>query len=123
MVSIQNGTIEDFFDSAMQTAKQIDENKKVTQKHTIWMETEDLLNILKPQRTKLIQYLKDKTKVYYSVILDELKKSPSSLNKDLELLSKYQLINILKETNSGHGIRKVIQPLYHNEQLEFKATV
>jgi len=123
MVSIQNGTIEDFFDSAMQTAKQIDDNKKVTPKHTIWMETEDLLNILKPQRTKLIQYLKDKTKVYYSVILNELKKSPSSLNKDLELLSKYQLINISKEPNSGHGIKKVIQPLYHNEQLEFKATV
>jgi len=123
MISIQNGTIEDFFDSAMHTAKQIDENKKVTPKHTIWMETEDLLNILKPQRTKLIQYLKNKTKVYYSVILDELKKSPSSLNKDLELLSKYQLINISKESNAGHGIRKVIQPLYHNEQLEFKATV
>jgi len=123
MVTIQNGTIDDFFDSAMQSAKQIDENKKVTPKHTIWMETEDLLNILKPQRTKLIQYLKNKTKVYYSVILDELKKSPSSLNKDLELLSKYQLINISKETNAGHGIRKVIQSLYHNEQLEFKAIV
>ncbi len=123
MVTIQNGTIEDFFDSALHTAKQIDENQKVTPKHTIWMETEDLLNILKPQRTKLIQYLKDKTKVYYSVILDELKKSPSSLNKDLELLSKYQLINIIKEPNAGHGIRKVIQPLYHNEQLEFKATI
>ena len=123
MVSIQNGTIEDFFDSAMHSAKQIDDNEKVTPKHTIWMETEDLLNILKPQRTKLIQYLRDKTKVYYSVILDELKKSPSSLNKDLELLSKYQLINILKEPNAGHGIKKVIQPLYHNEELEFKATV
>ncbi len=109
MISIQNGTIEDFFDSAMHTAKQIDENKKVTPKHTIWMETEDLLNILKPQRTKLIQYLKNKTKVYYSVILDELKKSPSSLNKDLELLSKYQLINISKESNAGHGIRKVFK--------------
>jgi len=123
MISIQNGTIDDFFDSALQTAKQIDENKKVTPKHTIWMETEDLLNILKPQRTKLIQYLKDKTKVQYSVILDELKKSPSSLNKDLEFLSKYQLINILKEPNAGHGIKKVIQPLYTNEQLEFKAIV
>jgi predicted transcriptional regulator len=123
MVSIQNGTIEDFFDSAMHSAKQIDDNEKVTPKHTIWMETEDLLNILKPQRTKLIQYLRDKTKVYYSVILDELKKSPSSLNKDLELLSKYQLINILKEPNAGHGIKKVIQPLYHNEELEFKAIV
>jgi predicted transcriptional regulator len=123
MLNIQNGTIGDFFDSALQTAKQIDENKKVTPKHTIWMETNDLLNILKPQRTKLIKYLKNKTKVYYSVMLSELKKSPSSLNADLELLSKYQLIDILKEPNAGHGIRKVIKPLYSDEQIEFRATV
>jgi len=123
MISIQNGTLDDFFESAMQTAKQIDNNEKVTPKHTIWMETDDLLNILKPQRTKLIQYLKNKTKVYYSVLLEELQKSPSSLNKDLELLSKYQLINILKEPNAGHGIKKIIKPLYLNEQIEFRATV
>jgi predicted transcriptional regulator len=123
MVKIQNGSIEDFFDSAMHTAKQIDNNEKATHKRTIWMETNDLLNILKPQRTQLIQYLRNKTKVYYSVILDELKKSPSSLNKDLALLSKYQLINVFKETNAGHGIRKVIKPLYANEQIEFRATV
>ncbi len=123
MVNIQNGTIEDFFDSAMQTAREIDNNEKVTPKHIIWMETEDMLKILKPQRTKLIHYLKNKGKVYYSVILDELKKSPSSLNYDLELLSKYQLIDILKEPNAGHGIRKIIRPLYPNEQIEFRATV
>lgn len=123
MVNVQNGTIEDFFDSAMQTAKQIDNNKKVTLKHTIWMETDDLLDLLKPQRTRLIQYLRNKTKVYYSVILEELKKSPSSLNKDLELLLKYQLIDVLKEPNAGHGIRKIIKPLYSNEKIEFRATV
>ena len=123
MVSIQNGSIEDFFSSAKQTAKEIDTDQKVTPKHSIWMETDDLLNILKPSRTKLIQYLKNKTKVYYSVILEELHKSPSSLNKDLELLYKYQLIEILKEPNAGHGIRKIIKPLYVNERLEFKAIV
>ena len=123
MISIQNGTMEDFFDSAMQTAKQIDNKEQVTSKHIIWLEASDLLNILKPQRTKLIKYLKNKTKVYYSVILDELKKSPSSLNKDLDLLVKCQLIDILKETNAGHGIKKVIKPLYSNETLEFRAIV
>ncbi len=123
MIHIQNGTIDDFFDSAMQTAKQMDKNEKVTPKHVIWMETDDLLKILKPQRTLLIQYLKNKTKVYYSVILDELKKSPSSLNQDLALLSKYQLIDIVKEPNAGHGIRKIIKPLYSDEQIEFKAIV
>jgi len=123
MVNIKNGTIEDFFDSAMQSAREIDNNEKVTPKHTIWMETDDLLNILKPQRTRLLKYLKNKTKVYYSVLLDELKKSPSSLNKDLELLSKYQLIDIIKEPNAGHGIRKVIKPLYPDEEIEFRAIV
>ena len=123
MITIQNGTIDDFFDSAIQTAKQIDNNEKVTPKHTIWMETEDLLRILKPQRTKLIQYLRNKTKVYYSSLLHELKKSPASLNKDLDLLLKYQLIDILKEPNNGHGIKKVIKPLYTNESIEFKAVV
>ena len=123
MVTIQNGTIEDFFNSAFQTAKQIDNKEKVTPKHIIWMETNDLLKILKPQRTKLIKYLKNKTKVYYSVMLNELKKSPSSLNSDLELLLRYQLIDVLKEPNSGHGIRKVIKPLYKNEVLEFRAIV
>ncbi len=123
MVSIKNGTIEDFFDSALQTAKEIDNNKKVTPKHIIWMETDDLLKILKPQRTKLLQYLKNKTKIYYSVLLEEMKKSPSSLNRDLELLSKYQFIEISKESNAGHGIRKVIIPLYSNEEIEFRATL
>jgi len=123
MINIKNGTIEEFFDSAQETAKQIDNSEKVTPKHTIWMETDDLLKILKPQRAKLIKYLKNKTKVYYSVLLDELNKSPSSLNRDLELLSKYQLIDISKESNAGHGVRKVITPLYKNEKIEFRATV
>jgi len=33
------------------------------------------------------------------------------------------LIDISKEPNSGHGIKKVIKPFYANEPLEFKATV
>jgi len=123
MITIQNGTIEDFFDSALHSAKQIDNNEKVTPKHTIWMETDDLLSILKPQRTKLIQYLRDKPKAYYSEILSELKKSPASLNKDLALLVKYHLIDVLKETNAGHGVRKIIKPLYVSKKIEFRAIV
>jgi len=40
----------------------------------------------------------------------------------LKLLSKYQLIDISKEINSGHGIKKIIRPLYHGG-LEFRARV
>jgi len=123
MVEIKNGSIDDFFASAKESAKEIDEGLKVTPKYTIWMETEDLFNILKPTRTKVIEYLKNKEKVYYSIMLKELGKSPSSLNKDLELLSRYKLIDISKDVNSGHGIKKVIRPLYQNQSLEFRAIV
>ena len=58
MITIQSGTIDDFFKSALHTAKEIDENKKVTPKHIIWMETEDLLNILKiKQKFIIVLYL------------------------------------------------------------------
>jgi predicted transcriptional regulator len=123
MVTLKNGTIDDFFDSALESSKEIDNKSKVNEKHTIWMETEDLLNILKPQRTKLIKYLRNKSKVDYSTLLKELNKSPTSLNKDLEILYKVGLVDILKEPNTGHGIKKVIKPLYENEKLEFKAVV
>ncbi len=123
MVTIRSGSLDDFFDSALETAKEIDEGKKVTAKHTIWMESEDMAKMLKPQRRILLKYLKNKTKVYYSSIIEELKKSPSSLNKDLELFSKYNLIKILKEPNKGHGIRKVIKPLFYNEDIEFKTVI
>ena len=123
MVTLKNGTIDDFFDSALESAKEIDNKSKINEKHTIWMETEDLLNILKPQRTKLIKYLRNKSKVDYSTLLKELNKTPTSLNKDLEILYKVGLVDILKEPNTGHGIKKVIKPLYENEKLEFKAVV
>ena len=123
MVTIKNGTLDDFFDSAIESAKEIDKGKEITKKFTIWMDTDDLLQILKPQRTTLLKYLKDKSKVYYSSLLNTLNKSPSSLNRDLELLSKYNLIEIVKEPNSGHGIKKVIKPLYSHEDIEFKAMI
>lgn len=123
MISIKSGSLDDFFNAALQTAKEIDEKKSVTPRHTIWMEIDDLSKILKPSRTTLIKYLRDKKEVYYSVILDDLKKSPSSLNKDLEILLKYELVDVLKEVNSGHGIKKVVRPLYGNEEIEFKAAV
>ncbi len=123
MINITSGSLDDFFDSALQTAKEIDENRAVTPKHAIWMEIDDLGKILKPSRTALIKYLREKDSAYYSDILNDLNKSPSSLNKDLELLVKYELINITKEVNSGHGVKKVIRPLYINEDLEFRAAV
>ncbi len=122
-VELKAGTMEDFFASAKKTAKEIDEGKPVTHKNIIWVEPADLMSILKPERTRLVQYLRKKKKVVFTELMEEMNRTPVSLNNDLKILSKYHLVHIYKETNPGHGVHKVIEPTYGNEKIEFKAEI
>jgi predicted transcriptional regulator len=122
-VELISGSLNDFFASAKETAKEIDEGKKVTKKNIVWMEPHDLIAILKPERTRIVQYLRDKQRVIFSDLMAEMHRTPVSLNNDLRILSKYQLIKIFKEPNTGHGEHKVIESTYGNEKIEFKAEI
>ncbi len=41
MIEMKYGTIDDFFDSALETAKQIDEKIQITPKKSVWKETKE----------------------------------------------------------------------------------
>ena len=122
-VELKAGLISDFFASAKETAKEIDEGKKVTKKNIIWVDPFDLMAILKPERTRLVQYLRKKRRVFFSELMSEMQRTPVSLNNDLKILSKYQLVKIFKEPNPGHGVHKVIESTLDNEKIEFKAEI
>jgi len=122
-VELKAGTLSDFFSSAKETAKEIDGKRKVTRKNTIWVDPVDLMLILKPERTKLVQYLRTKKRVIFSELMSDMNRTPVSLNNDLKLLSKYQLVNIFKIANPGHGAHKVIEPTFGSEKIEFKAEI
>ncbi len=122
-VELKAGTMKDFFTSVKETAKEIDEGKRVTRKNIIWVDPVDLMHILKPERTRLVQYLREKKRVVFSELMSDMKRTPVSLNNDLKILSKYQLVNIYKERNPGHGIHKVIESKFGNEKIEFKAEI
>ncbi|MDL1979771.1 MAG: transcriptional regulator [Deltaproteobacteria bacterium] len=122
-VELKAGSISDFFASAKETAKEIDEGRKVTKKNIIWVDPFDLMAILKPERTKLVQYLRKKRRVFFSDLMSEMQRTPLSLNNDLKILSKYQLVKIFKEPNPGHGVHKVIESTFGNQKIEFKAEI
>jgi len=122
-VELKAGSMSDFFSSAKKTAKEIDQGKRVTRKNIIWVDPTDLMAILKPERVKIVRYLRSKRKVFFSELALEMQRSPVSLNNDLKILSKYQLINISKESNPGHGIHRVIEPTFGEEKIEFKAEI
>ncbi len=122
-VELKAGSISDFFASAKETAKEIDEGRKVTKKNIIWVDPFDLMAILKPERTKLVQYLRKKRRVFFSELMSDMQRTSGSLNNDLKILSKYQLVKIFKESNPGHGVHKVIESTFDNEKIEFKAEI
>jgi len=122
-VELKAGTISDFFSSAKETAKEIDEGRKITPKNIIWADPVDLMAILKPERTELVQYLREKKRVVFSDLMAAMNRTPVSLNHDLKILSKYQLVRIYKEPNAGHGVHKIIESTFGNEKIEFKAEI
>ncbi len=122
-VELKAGTISNFFSSAKETAKEIDEGKKVTRKNIVWVDPIDLMAILKPERTKIVQYLRKKQRVFFSELMSDMHRTPVSLNNDLKILSKYQLVKIFKEPNPGHGLHKVIEATFGNEKIQFKAEI
>jgi len=122
-IELKAGTLSDFFASAKETAKEIDTGQRLTPKNIIWVAPSDLMVILKPERTKLVQYLRKKKKVVYSELISAMERTPVSLNNDLKILSKYQLVKIFKEPNPGHGVHKVIESTFGDEKIEFKAII
>lgn len=122
-IELRAGNLRDFFASAKETAKEIDEGRKLTPKNTIWVEPSDLMAILKPERTKLVKFLRDRRKVTYSELRAAMNRTPVSLNNDLKILSRYQLVRVSRESNPGHGVHKVIEAMFGNEKIEFKAII
>jgi len=121
-IEIKAGTFSDFFASAKETAKEIDSGKAITPKSTIWVDAKDLMLLLKPERTNLVKYLRKEKTAIFSHLAKALNRSPISLNNDLKILSKYNLVTITKETNPGHGVCKVITSNL-DDKIEFRVEV
>ncbi len=122
-IELKAGSMSDFFSSVKETAKEIDNKEKITEKNVIWVDPLDLMAILKPERTKIIKYLRKNQRVIFSELMSDMQRTPVSLNNDLKILSRYQLVKIFKEPNPGHGVHKVIESNFGTEKIEFKAIV
>ncbi len=122
-IEIKSGTISDFFESAKETAKEIDAGKKVTRKNTVWVDPKDFILLLKPERMHLVKYLRKERKVNFSVLMNAMNRSPVSLNNDLKILSKYELIRVTREKHPGHGVYKMIESKLGKEKIEFRVEI
>ena len=119
--TIKSGELSDFFDAARETAREIDAGHRVTPRNTIWVEPDDLRALLKPERTDLVKFLRQHDRIVFADLRLAMGRSPASLNNDLEILAKYQLIKISREANPGHGMRKVIESTFNGDRIQMIA--
>jgi predicted transcriptional regulator len=119
-MTIKSGSLSEFFNSVKQTAKEIDARQTPSPKHTVWMDTDDLAALLKPQRKALLSYLRDKEEITLDELVTALHRSAKSLTQDLSLLSKYELVHVLQKQIPR---QKIIRPTFTRETLEFIARV
>ena len=82
-IELKTGGINEFFNSAKETANEIDSGKKVSKKNIVWINTTDLVQILKPERTKIVTFLRGKKEVVFSDLEVEMGRTKASLNNDL----------------------------------------
>lgn len=119
-ILLKSGSLVEFFDSVKQTAQELDNHHPITPKHTIWVEIEDLSALLKPQRTQLLCHLRDQEEITLDELVNLLHRSKAAINRDLNLLQKYNLVHILPP-HLNHSKR--IRPTFMRETLEFVARI
>lgn len=90
-MTIKSGSLGEFFDSVKLTAREIDAGKTPAPKHTVWMNTDDLAALLKPQRKALLSYLREQEEI----TLDEL---ATALHRS----AKRRYVNSPRLPRSGH---------------------
>lgn len=84
------------------------------------METGDLSALLKPQRTELLRYLHEQDEISLSALAKALHRSEQSINRDLALLRKYELVHVLRKQGRAH-LESVVRPVFAHQSLEFAA--
>lgn len=117
-MKIKAGSLSEFFAAVKETARELDAGITPTPKHRVWLDVDDLAALLKPQRKELLVFLREHEEATMAELSAALHRSARSLRPDLDLLSRYDLIQVLQPKDPGH---KVFRPTFCRETLEFVA--
>lgn len=81
---------------------------------------ETFMNVLTPKRFELLRLSKS-GKRSIAELAAAAHRDPSAVSKDIAKLAELGLVHIIVESNSGHGIKKIVRPAAEN--IEISAAV
>lgn len=120
-------TLHDFqqFDTrasqGLEVARAIDQQIPIPHSVTIRAHRfETLMAVLTPKRFELLR-LSRSGKRSITELAAAARRDPSSVSKDIAKLADLGLVHVVVESNSGHGIKKIVRPVAEN--IEISASI
>ena len=116
-MKVSSGSVKDFFSRSHERAVKLDCKEKLpTELRITFEDPADLMRALSAQRVKMLQVVKRNPRPTVTKLANMLKRDRKSVTRDIVVLEKLGLIRTKTETNPGHGVVKVVEPLaerYH----------
>src|SRR5207302_466803 len=111
-VTLTTGTLEEFVERSKERAKKLDRGEKLAPEIRVTFEDPaDLLRVLSAERLRVLHTIRTKTKPTISGLAIILKRDRKAVSRDVKLLESLGLLRTRDESNPGHGVMTVVEPL------------
>jgi predicted transcriptional regulator len=116
-VTLATGTLDEYVAQSIERAKKIDRGETIQPEISItFADPADLLRVLSVERLRVLRTIRKKTKPTISGLATTLRRDRKAVSRDVKLLETLGLLKTRRESNPGHGVNTVVEPLarkYH----------
>jgi predicted transcriptional regulator len=116
-VKLGTGSVEAFFERSLARVRKLDRGEKLpTEMRITFEDPSDLMRVLSAQRVRVLHTVRMKP-TPISGLAAMLKRDRKAVSRDVKVLESFGLVKTHQESNPGHGMMKVVEPLAAKYQL------
>jgi len=116
-VTVATGTLDEYVERSTERARKIDRGETVEPEISItFADPADLLRVLSLERLRVLRTIRTRKNPTISGLAVILKRDRKAVSRDVKLLESFGLLRTRHESNPGHGVNTVVEPLakkYH----------
>jgi predicted transcriptional regulator len=116
-VTLATGTLDEYVERSTERARKIDRGETIEPDISItFADPADLLRVLSLERLRVLRTIRTKKNPTISGLAMILKRDRKAVSRDVKLLESFGLLRTRHESNPGHGVNTVVEPLakkYH----------
>ena len=116
-VTLTTGTLDEYVERSIDRAKKLDRGERIEPELRVtFQDPADLLRVLSVERIRVLRTIRRETKPTISGLAIILKRDRKAVSRDVKLLESLGLLRTRDESNPGHGVMTVVEPLakkYH----------